>query len=174
MKKIIATATLLLLGLSFSFTAAQKTDTKAPVKRVQVTSRAITRQPTGKLYVLDLSRKGTIYTVDGDVDYSRVRVRTSKGEMRVQDVITKSGAHGKLLVGTPSDMVANGLKTLNMSSRALSRGSGNRFIGCDGAICICTGDDDCNKMLSPGGDCPEGSYVYCWGSGASAACVCVR
>ena len=171
MKKIIATATLLLLGLSL--TAAQKTGTRAPVKRV-VSSRAIKGQPAGKPYVLDLSRKGTIYTLDADVDYSRVRVRTSKGDMTIQDVLTKSGAHGKLLVGTPSDMVAGGLKTLNMTSRALSRGSGNRFIGCDGAICICTGDDDCNKMLSPGGDCPEGSYVYCWGSGASAACVCVR
>jgi hypothetical protein len=173
MKKIIATATLILLGLSFSFTAAQKTETRAPVKRV-VTSRAIKGQPAGKPYVLDLSRKGTIYTVDADVDYSRLRVRTSKGETSMQDVLTKSGARGRLLVGTPSDMVSGGLKTLNMTSRALSRGSGNRFIGCDGAICICTGDDDCNKMLSPGGDCPEGSHVVCWGSGASAACVCVR
>lgn len=175
MKKInTAIALMVLTILSLGVTAGQKTTTREPIKRTAVTSKDITRQPAGKVYVLDLSRKGTIYTLDADLDYSRLRVRTSKGEMTVQDVITKSGAHGKLLVGTPGDMVTNGLKTLNMTSRATSRGSGNRFIGCDGAICICTGDDDCNRMLSPGGDCPEGSYVYCWGSGASAACVCVR
>lgn len=175
MKKIAIAITLLVLAvLSFSLTPAQKTASRETIKRVQVTSREITRQPAGKVYVVDLSSKGTIYTLDGNLDYNRVRVRTSKGELTVQDVISKSGARGRLLVGTPSDMLTSGLRSLSMSSKALSRGSGAKFIGCDGAICICTGDDDCNKMLSPGGDCPEGSYVYCWGSGASAACVCVR
>ena len=177
MKKIIFGV--ILLTLAVGFTNAQKkpvAQKETPIKQVQVTAQTVEKQPAGKAYVIDLNRKDTksIYTLAAGVDFSRVRVRTSSGETAMKDVITKTGASGRLLVGTPGDMLANGLKMLHMSSSAQSRGSGNRFIGCDGSVCICTGDGDCNKMLSPGGDCPEGSYVFCWGSGESAACVCIR
>ena len=177
MKKLILTLTL--LTLAFGFTTAQKKPVgqkEAPIKQVQVTAQTVATQPAGKAYTLDLNskEKRTLYTIAAGTDYSRIQFRTSSGEMSVKDVITKSGASGRLLVGTPRDMLSTGLKSLRMSSSAQSRGSGNRFIGCDGSFCICTGDSDCNKMLSPGGDCPEGSYVFCWGSGESAACICVR
>jgi hypothetical protein len=177
MKKIILVVTL--LTLAFGFTTAQRKPVgqkEAPIKQVQVSAQTVSTQPAGKAYVLDLTSKDkrTIYTLVAGIDYSRVQIRTSSGETAMKDVISKAGASGRLLVGTPRDMLSTGLKSLRMTSSALSRGSGNRFIGCDGSFCICTGDEDCNKMLSPGGECPEGSSVVCWGSGASAACICVR
>ena len=175
MKKIALT--LMLLSLAFTFIAAQQNESgkkEPPIKQVQVTAKTIST--AGKAYVLDLTGKQarTIYTLAADIDYSRVQVRTSSGEMAVKDAIAKAGASGRLLVGTPPDMLSTGLKTLRMSRSAQSHGGGNRFIGCDGAICICTGDEDCNRMLGPGGSCPEGSFVYCWGSGDTAVCACVH
>jgi hypothetical protein len=177
MKKLILT--LILLTLAVSFIAAQQSELgrKEPaIKQVQVTAKTISTHPAGKAYVLDLTGKQTrmIYTLAADIDYSHVQVRTSSGEMALKEVIGKAGASGRLLVGTPPDMLSTGLKSLRMSSSAQSRGGGNRFIGCDGAICICTGDDDCNRMLGPGGSCAEGSFVYCWGSGETAVCACVH
>jgi hypothetical protein len=176
MKKLILTMTLLTLAVGFTTAQKKPVQKETPIKQVQVTARTVETQPAGKAYVLDLNskEKRTLYTIAAGTDYSRIQFRSSTGEMTVKDVVSRSGASGRLLVGTPRDMLSSGLKTLRMSSSAQSRGSGNKFIGCDGSICICTGDGDCNKMLSPGGDCPEGSYVFCWGSGETAACICVR
>jgi hypothetical protein len=66
-KKINTAIALMVLAiLSLGVTAGQKTTTREPIKRTAVTSKDITRQPPGKVYVLDLSRKGTIYTLDAD------------------------------------------------------------------------------------------------------------
>lgn len=145
MKKFILALALLSLA---GFTFAQKTDPKKnSVKQVQVTGRAITARPAGKSYLLDLTRKGTIYNLAADVDYSRVQVRTSKGEMTMADLLKKTGKtiSGKLRVGMTSDIRAQKL--------ALSRIGGGtlNIYNCDGLLCSCSGDDDCNDMFTKGG-----------------------
>ncbi len=146
------------------------------VKKIPVTSQTLASLQAGKPYVIDLSRKGTVYNVASGVDYNRIQVRNAAGKvMTLNDLINKAGSNAKklgankpLVLGTVSD-----LRALN-SARTSPASRGNRVVACDGPVCICTGDDDCGKLLSPGGGCPEGSYVYCSGSGDSAWCVCIR
>jgi hypothetical protein len=138
MKKIILAVTL--LSLAFSFTTAQK---KSAIKHVPVTAATIAGQPTGKAYMMDLTRKGTIYSLAAGIDYSQVRVRTSKGEMTMADLLKKAGksVSGKLRVGMPSDM-----RTQKLGLTRISGGPLN--YNCSGILCTCTGDDDCNDMFT--------------------------
>lgn len=136
MKRIIlATIT---LSLAVSFITAQK----QPVKQVQVKRQTVAAQPKGKAYALDLTRKGTIYDLPADVDTSRVRIRTAKGEVALTDLVQKNDKSGRLMVGLASDF--RGVK-LNLGSPSISA----RY-SCDGPKCKCTGDDDCNDMFSAG------------------------
>ena len=157
MKKIILTVTL--LALAFSFTAAQK----KPLKQVQVTSQTVARQPAGKAYVLDLTRSGTIYNVAAGTDYSRVQVRTSKGEMTVAELLKKSGKNvsGKLRIGLTSDIRAQ-----RLSLGRPGGGGGRLNYSCSDLACACTGDDDCNDMFESG-KC--GLIAVCYPDG----CICL-
>jgi hypothetical protein len=154
MKKIIAA--LFLISLAFSFSTAQK-----KIKQVSVSSKTMARQPAGKAYSLDLTRKGTIYTLAPDVDYSRVQVRTSKGEMTMAELLTKAGKSGRVRVGLTSD-----IRTQKLNLARVSGGGALNF-NCEGLLCTCTGDEDCNDMFTRGG-C--GDIAVCDERG----CACLR
>jgi hypothetical protein len=72
MKKRAIALILLLFGLTFSFSATPQKE----IRRIQVTAQAITTQPPGQPYVLDLSSH-TIYELSAGIDLSRLRVRPS-------------------------------------------------------------------------------------------------
>jgi hypothetical protein len=130
--------TLLLLGLSFSFTTAQK---KESIKRVEVTTKSIPPQ-AGKPYVIDLTRKGIAYGLAAGLDYSRVQVRTSKGEQALPELFGNRVMAGKLLVGLISDLRQ---LSLNLGN------SGASHFNCDiPSLCSCAGDADCNDLFSSG------------------------
>jgi len=157
MKKIVLAMTL--LSLVVSFTAAQK---KKPIKQVQVTAREIVNQPTGKAYKIDLTRKGTIYTLADGIDFSRVNVRTAKGEMTMADLIKKSGKSisGKLRVGMTSDVRTQKLNLTQV-------GGGGINFSCQNLVCVCTGDIDCQDLFTTG-QC--GDIAICYEDG----CICLR
>ena len=149
--------TLLMMALSFSFTTAQK---KESIKRVEVTAKSIPSQ-AGKPYVIDLTRKGVAYELAAGLDYSRVHVRTSKGEQTLPELFGNRVMVGKLLFGLTRD-----LRQLNLGSSGTSR------FNCDiPSLCFCTGDADCNLLFSSGncGDLaacketrgPEGTICWC-------------
>lgn len=156
MKKIITAGAILLFALGFSFIAAQKTD---PVKRVQVTSRAIAGQRKGQTYVLDLTRKRTIYSLAKGSDYSRVSVRTSKGDRQMSELLKGRTIKGDLLFGLTADLRGQKL--------GLGRPAGTLAYDCgDPLTCTCNGDTDCNDLFSSGkcGDlsgCDTGTGI-CW------------
>jgi hypothetical protein len=152
MKKLMLA--LFLISLAFSFSTAQK-----KLKQVQVTSKTIAGQPAGKAYSLDLTRAGTLYTIPAGVDYSRIQVRTSKGEMTMADLLKKSGRSGKVRVGLTSDVRTQKL--------GLSRSAGTLNFNCEGLLCTCTGDADCNDMFTTAG-C--GDIAVCDERG----CACLR
>ena len=164
------------LALALLVSAHSQTPQKGSLKKVQVTAQTLSSQQAGKPYVIDLSRNGTVYNVASGVDYSRIQVRNSAGKTTtLTDLFNKVGSRAKqlganktLVFGTVSD-----LRALNFGGKTVASRP-NQVIACDGPVCICTGDDDCNILLSPGGGCPVGSQVYCSGSGSSAFCVCVR
>jgi hypothetical protein len=145
MKKIILAATLLSLGSSLSI-AQKVAPKKIEIKQVPVTARTVAARPASKAYLLDLTRKGTIYNLAANVDYSRLQVRTAKGEMTMADLLKKTGktVSGKLRVGMTSD-----IRTLKLGLARI--GGGTLNYSCEGILCSCSGDDDCNDMFTNGG-----------------------
>lgn len=126
---------------------------------MQVTSKTIAAQPAGKAYSLDLTRAGTIYNLPAGVDYSRIQVRTAKGEMTMAELLKKSGRSGKVRVGMTSDIRSQRL--------SLARPTGTLNYNCEGLMCTCTGDADCNDMFTKAG-C--GDIAVCDERG----CACLR
>ena len=151
MKKIILGATF--LTLAFSFSTAQKT---APIKKVQVTAATIASQPAGKPYVIDLTRNGTVYDMAAGFDYSRVRVRTPRGEMPLSALVKKPGltAGSKFLLGTASDLRAQNFGFPGGGTLQDPGGGGGTSpkITCDPAtqpnsLCTCHGFSECLLMV---------------------------
>jgi hypothetical protein len=166
---LVALALMALLISTYS-----QTPPAGAVKKIPVTSQTLASLQAGKPYVIDLSRKGTVYNVASGVDYNRIQVRNSAGKvMTLNALFNKAGSKAKML-GTNKPLVFGTVSDLRALNSARPASRGNQVVACDGSVCICTGDDDCGKLLSPGGGCPEGSYVYCSGSGTSAWCVCIR
>lgn len=159
MKKIILALTL--LTLAFSFIAAQKNESvrKTTIKQVGVTARTVAARPAHKAYSLDLTRKGTIYTFAADVDYSRVQIQTSKGQMTMADLLTKTGrtVSGKVHIGMTSD-----IRTQKFGLTRIGGGTLN-FL-CVGILCACSDDEDCNDMFTNGscGDIAACDERGCW------------
>lgn len=157
MKKTILTLTL--LTLAFSFAPAQK---RKPVKQVQVTAQTIAGQPTGKTYTIDLTSGGATYNLAADIDYSRISVRTAKGEMTMDALLAKSGKsmRGKLRVGLTSD-----IRTQQLGLNRV--GGGSRSFSCEGVVCYCSGEDDCIALFDT---TKCGPIAVCYPDG----CVCIR
>jgi hypothetical protein len=142
MKKVTIAITFLVIA--FSLSLAQRT---VPTARTKVVSaKTVSGLPAGKKYEVDLTRKGTIYNLAADVDYSRVRVRTAKGEMSMADLLKKTGKTmtGKVRVGMTSDIRSQKLGLARL-------GGGRLNFNCEGLLCSCSGDDDCNDMFTTGG-----------------------
>ena len=47
------------------------------------------------------------------------------------------------------------------------------FIDCEGSVCICTGDDDCNGMFEKG-LCGPNAICFSDSTGKHVVCVCGR
>jgi hypothetical protein len=159
MKSIILTMTL--SACVFTVATAQRREAiKQPIKEVQVTADAVSRQRT----VLNLTTKGTIYSLPAGIDYSRVVVRTSKGETTVAELIKKSGKQisGKLRVAMTDDIRAQKVGIRRGSGR-----TGGLNYDCSALACACTGDDDCNDLFTTS-KC--GPIAICYPDG----CICIR
>jgi hypothetical protein len=142
MKKVTIAITFLVIA--FSLSLAQRT--VPPARTKVVSAKTVSGLPAGKKYEVDLTRKGTIYNLAADVDYSRVRVRTAKGEMSMADLLKKTGKTmtGKVRVGMTSDIRSQKLGLARL-------GGGRLNFNCEGLLCSCSGDDDCNDMFTTGG-----------------------
>ena len=176
MKKI--TLALALLLLACGSTLAQKTTTgqrapaaqrKPAIKQVSVSAQTVSRQPVNKAYAIDLTRKGTVYTLASGVDYSRVRVRTAKGEMTLAELIQKSGktVTGALRIGLTSDIRA---QRFAVGGRRPTGGALG-LVECGDLACRCTGHQDCIDMFDSG-KC--GIIAGCDTSDGEDACWCIR
>jgi len=103
------------LVLGFTFGAAQQNK----IKQVTVTAQALANQPTGKPYILDLSRGGTIYDIAQEVDSSRIRIRTSQSEFSMTELTRKHPGPGHWMFGMANDMRT---QVLEPGSRKISTG----------------------------------------------------
>lgn len=141
MKKFFFALALASLVCNFAF--AQK---RSALKRVNVTAKTIASKSAGKAYTLDLTRAGKIYNLDAGIDYNRIRVHTAKGDMTMTELLKKTGksVSGRLRVGMTSDIRAQKLNLARISGGTLN-------YNCEGILCTCTGDDDCNDLFTNGG-----------------------
>ena len=165
MKKIILVVTLALLATGSAIAQRSTTAQRKPaIKQVQVTSQVVARQPASKAYTLDLTRKGTIFNLAPGVDYSRVRVRTAKGDMTMSELIQKSGKSisGAVRIGMTSD-----IRTQKLSLSRRPGGGGGLNFSCQNLVCVCTGDQDCNDLFTSD---LCGDIAICYPDG----CFCIR
>ena len=155
MKKIAIAISFVVLAVSFSL--AQKTTPAARTRAVS--AKTISSMPAGRKYDVDLTRKGTIYNLDAGADYSRVRVRTATGEMSLTDLLKKTGktTTGKLRIGTTADIRSQKLSLARI-------GGGRLNFNCEGILCTCSGDEDCNDMFTKAacGDIAVCDERGCW------------
>lgn len=150
MKKLLLAV--LVIGCWCGIAAAQ-----APVKKVDINSRSFARVRAGKSVSIDATKQDTVYAIAAGVSYSRVMVRTSKGNMTLAEILRKAGrtaTRGAIQIGyTPAinTHVHGTLGTTNL-------------VNCEGLLCTCTGDEDCNDMfLNHGcGDIAGCDERGCW------------
>ncbi len=96
-RKFVVLTIAFALGASMALSNAAGTQTgrdrSTPrVREVKVTAQTLAKLPDGK-YVVDLTRKGTIYEFDpatGSIDFERVMVRTAAGEEAIEPRMKKA------------------------------------------------------------------------------------
>jgi hypothetical protein len=131
---------------------------------VQVTNQTLANHSASSPYVIDLTSTGDTYDVAGDIDYSRVRIRT---DLPMEDFIRQRGgkAGQRVLLGDLSDLVV----LLPPDS------DGGVAAECSFGGCTCKGRKDCSD-LSKSGKCKSGpNSAACgqgYGGGSGWGCTC--
>ncbi len=150
--QFVTVVALILVALIFTssrspLTSAQKG--ASALRRIQVNGQTITALPIGKKYVVDLTQRGVKYEFDpkaGQIDFSRVMVRTARGEVTIRSFL-------ETLI--PKDKLA-GFKYASQSFSLGTRLPGtvqtpfqntSKIIKCSGFVCTCEGESECQDLL---------------------------
>lgn len=125
------------------------------VKRIQVNTKTITALPTGKKFVVDLTRRGVRYEFDakaGVIDFSRVVVLTAKGEVAFRSYLEKTIRKDKLPTLTDVSLSLVIGSRANGTFQPLPR-SGSNVLECppgtgpNNSGCHCNTEHDCQILL---------------------------
>jgi hypothetical protein len=149
--KRISVSILAVLILSLLVSAYSRTTQSGNIRKEAVTAQTVASQPAGKPYVMDLTRKGTVYEVATGVDFSRAQVRTSTGEQQMSALVKKLGLTGKFLFGTLQNL--SGMD-FGFPTGTLDPPDRTTAAKCDSLVCTCNGRQDCSD-LSKSGKCGE-------------------
>lgn len=131
-----------------NLTASTLTTTVCPTKLV-ITADDIARIRNGKFYIIDLTRRGVIYEFDSRskrIDFNKVKVRMKEGDVLIETLLKK------LLPKEAADKWKT--KRLRIGATiGFTKPPRNAPIDlleyqCDGLLCSCSGDTDCNDMFS--------------------------
>lgn len=148
---------------------AQSQIPSGTIKRVEVTAQTIASQPAGKPFVLDLTNRGTIYTLAAGIDHSRLRVRIAGSEVAVSDTIKRMGSSSssKLFLGTLDDMSGQNFffPTVGGSKTAAA----TQQYECSSGACACKGFSDCLRLKL---DKMCKDYILC--DQATRLCLCPK
>lgn len=147
------------------------------VKQVKVTARVLAKVPADGKYVVDLTRKGTIYEFDpvaGSIDSKLVMVRTGAGKQTIESWIektfSKQGMTGwnsqPFSVGAAADF--RSLWGPRPITKNPSLGRTAPGFECSGDYCTCRGFEDCMDLISSP-ECP--GWFRCTGD---YHCICDR
>src|SRR4029453_12289222 len=126
--------------------------------------------PGGKSFLISLAWRGFRYDGAVGVDYGRVELRTSDGDIALNEFIRRRGfsAGERLLLGSSlSDLV----DLIPPDAGGFAEAS------CGQGTCTCTGRKDCSD-LSRSGKCKSGpSDAICgtgFGGGSGWGCTCAK
>ena len=139
-------------------------------KPVRVTAQTIASQQAGSRYLIDVTREGAVYDVAPGVDYGRIELRTSSGDMPLNNFVRRRGfSTGKEL------LLASSL--VDLVDFIPPEAGGFAEASCEGKTCYCTGRKDCSD-LSRSGKCKSGpSDAACgdgYGGGKGWGCICAK
>lgn len=130
----------------------QAPENSTTLRRIQVSAQTIRALTRTSKYVVDLTQRGVKYefeTSAGQIDFSRVLVRTGQGEVAISAFLEKIA---------PKDKLA----TFKYASRSFSLGTRppgtphvlppttSRLVVCGSQYCVCSGSSDCFEMVFGG------------------------
>ena len=160
MRRIVIVATLIALAKMASgfSTMTQTFPGSVSLRRIQVNAQTIAALAPGKNYVVDLTQRGVIYEFSpqaGQMDFSRVRVRTAQGEVAIGTFIEKTLPKDKLAEFKYKSQ-AFGIATRPPGTLQNPSNGASKF--CSHDVCTCFGPDECTDLLNNG---PCGGPLIC-------------
>lgn len=180
MKRIMIVATLVVFAqimAGFSMPAPQTFPgaTKHNLRRIDVNAKTITALTPGKNYIVDLTQRGVVYEFNhrtGQIDLSRVRVRTAKGEVAIGSFLETTVLKGNLS-GFKYKSQAFSL-AITQPGTLQKPPTGATGFQCDPQICTCAGFGDCLDLIFNAGLC--GGHVFCTTNPITGQehCACAR
>jgi hypothetical protein len=153
MKRIMIVATLVVfaqISAGFSMPAPQTFPgaTKLNLRRINVNAKTITALTPDKNYIVDLTQRGVVYEFShqtGQIDLSRVRVRTANGEVPIGSYLETTFLKGKL-TGFKYKSQAFSL-AITQPGTLQNPSKGARRFNCEPEVCTCIGFEDCLNMI---------------------------
>ena len=174
MKRIMIIATLAALAQTVAaFSPLLQTFPEATsLRRIQVNARTISALPADRNYVADLTQRGTVYEFNsqsGQIDFSRVKVRTTQGEVAIGSFMETTFPKGEL----------DGFKLGSQAFSIGTRPPGNpqnpptaSEFKCNERACRCRGKTDCFDLILNTSLC--GGVIYCYEDHIGYTCACSR
>lgn len=125
--------------------------TKLSLRRIDVNAKTITALSAGKDYIVDLTQRGVVYEFShktGQMDLSRVKVRTPNGELTLGSYLETTVLKGKLAgfkyKSQDFSLVNTQTGTVQKAPTAI------KGFQCETSLCTCTGSGDCIDLFLTG------------------------
>jgi hypothetical protein len=179
MKQITIIAASMVFAFAFvgaSSVLSQSPGTTSSLRRIPVNAQTITAMPRGRNYVVDLTQRGVKYEFDpraGQIDFSRVTVRTTQGEVAIGTFLERTFSKNQLSgFKIASYMFVLGTRVPGtLPPNALSLGARN--FTCGERTCQCSGRADCMKMIFD--DIHLCLLIFCYKlPEGTEVCICTR
>jgi hypothetical protein len=171
---IIATVVVAQAVAILSVPARQATRNTTTLRRVQVNAQTIKSLPGGKSYVVDLTQRGVKHEFDpqaGQIDFKRVVVRTTQGEVAIGSFLEKTFLKGELAsfkyTSQSFAIIAMPAGTPRIRSSATAK------FTCGPGGCHCVPGFDCLDLILVDGLC-VGNLTCSTLSDGSTMCFCAR
>lgn len=178
MKRIVIVATLVVftqIVAGFSLPAPQTFPKATTHRRIEVNTKTITSLAPGKNYTVDLTQRGVVYEFShqaGQIDFSRVNVRTDRGEVAIGSFLETTFLKGKS-AGFKYKSQAFSLAT-RQPGIVKNSPTGISNFSCDSNQCNCDGNRDCLDLLVYSGLCDRLTFCVTSQITGQLYCVCTR
>ena len=178
MRRIMIIATFVAFAQAmggFSPAPSQTPRTATTLRRIQVNTKTITALPRGKKYVVDLTQRGVKYEFDpsaGQIDFSRVMIRTARGEFAISSFLERKLLKDKLAgFKYAAQSFSLGSPPAGTPQRTPTK---NPIIVCKPDTCTCIGADDCDDMIYDLGACGDVHFCATNPLTGEFVCTCIR